>query len=160
MLTQFTDKQIEILNDLLTYDPSRRQWDQGVVGPAKGLGTILAEMNAAIQITSETVIFRGGFDSLASEALINLYEDDTILQVSVVVTEEFTDPSAILTIGTHADPTEVMSAELSNLNKVNNYVGICNTVLDKSKDLRYFLSPGASTAGKFDIILTFEKGND
>ena len=43
MATKLTDVQVEILNELLTYDPSRRNWDRGVSGTSKGFGTILNE---------------------------------------------------------------------------------------------------------------------
>ena len=160
-VTPFTDKQIEILNDLLRYHPARRQWEQGIAEQnPKGFGTILDEMNDRIRGLSDTAVFSGDFNSPSSGDLVNLCKGDIIKQVSVIVTEAFTDPLATLTIGTDTLPDEVMGAGLSDLDKEHTYIVICNMILDSQKELKYFLSAGSSTGGKFDIVLTFERGDD
>lgn len=169
-VTEFTEKQVEILNDLLRYHPARRQWEQGIqdvggpggsgfpgnptIRPAKGFGTILDEMNKSSRDFDITKVVQGTFAN-SSESIVTLSSGDVVKKVSITVKEEFTNPAATLSVGTDADPDEVFKVDMADLSILSTYVAVCDAVQSSSKEFKYFLNSGGSSAGSFNIVFTF-----
>lgn len=88
-VTRFTSDQVEILNDLVRYNPARRRWEAGigdVGGPggnvSRGFGTILNEMNLAAdeavsnQFYGVTVAQTDGASSFSNLNKVNFNSDN------------------------------------------------------------------------------------
>lgn len=158
----FTDTQVEILNDLLRTQPARRNWERGLPNtggpggsrPPRGFGTILDEMNKALGVSDISIFKEVLFTGPTADEIVAASTSDIVRIVAINVTEEFTDIGSTLTIGTDADPDAFAEIDLSDLSQACLHVIPCYKQLAADSTIKYFLSPGASLAGRAEVTLT------
>lgn len=150
----FSERQVEILNDLMKYLPALSSWDRGLANlDEAGLGDILSGTTQSSDLTSLTVLSVEN----SQGSLISLFQGDLIRSVSINVVDPFEDLGATLSIGTEENPTELVDINLSDLSAKGLYTVAPNEELKEDKEFKYFLDKGSSVSGDLDVLLTYKQ---